>query len=325
MNSSISYLSHSQIDKTKWDICLQNSENGILYAFSGYLDIISPKWCAIIEQTENQYISICPLPFVKLFGFEVLRQPLFAQQLGIFTVENTISNNFVLFIEHFFLKLPYISPYQFNIQNQNLPFFQNKAFQIKTFYTHHLDLNQKYAEIISNMSADRRKNLKIAYKTDWKLEESQDIEPLIQMFQKTASKKIQGGVSENAYEVLREICQFLIGQKLGKLYYSVLPSGERSAGVLLAFWNRTIIYLFNANTKSNAKLNGRLWILDQIFKEYAQSDWVFDFESPEIPEIAYFYRSFGAKEVPYQQITYNNLPFWAEMLRQAKKYLHEKG
>ncbi len=317
-------MPHSQIDKTRWDVCLRNSKNGILYALSGYLDIVSPNWCGIVKQTENQYLSICPLPFVQLFGFEVLRQPLFAQQLGIFSIEQPISTDFVLFVEQFFLKQPYISPYQFNIQNTNLPFFQNKTFQVKFFYTHHLDLSQNYAEIIANMSADRRKNLKIAYKTDWKLEESQDIEPLIQMFQKTASQKIQGGVSQNAYELLRKIYQFLIEQKIGKLYYSLLPNGERSAGVLLAFWNRTIIYLFNANAEKNAKLNGRLWILDQIFREYAETDWVFDFESPEIAEIAYFYRSFGTKEMPYQQIKYNNLPFWVEILRQAKKYLHEK-
>lgn len=323
MKPQINYLIHSQIDKTKWDTCLLNARNGILYALSGYLDIVSPNWSAIIEETENQYTHIFPLPFVQLFGFKILRQPFFAQQLGIVTTEKIVSTHFVRFVEQFFLKQAYISPYQFNTQNLNLPFFQNKSFQVQTFYTHHLVLNQKYAEIIANMSADRRKNLKIAYKTDWKLEESTDIEPLIQMFVKTAAQKIQGGVSAHAYDLLRKIYLFLTDQKIGKLYYSVLPNGERTAGVLLAFWNRTIIYLFNANAERNAKRNGRLWILDQVFRQYAESNWIFDFESPEIPEIAYFYRSFGAREMPYSQLIYNNLPFGIEILRQAKKYLYK--
>ena len=45
----IKYLTHNNIDKTRWDECIRRSFNGNIYAWSWYLDIVHPQWEALIE------------------------------------------------------------------------------------------------------------------------------------------------------------------------------------------------------------------------------------------------------------------------------------
>ena len=45
----IKYLHHSEIDKKKWDACIKESFNGMVYASSWYLDIVGFEWEALIE------------------------------------------------------------------------------------------------------------------------------------------------------------------------------------------------------------------------------------------------------------------------------------
>ncbi len=53
----IKYVSHEVIDREKWDKCIDNSTNGLVYAYSWYLDLICDEWNALIE---NDYESVFP-------------------------------------------------------------------------------------------------------------------------------------------------------------------------------------------------------------------------------------------------------------------------
>ena len=58
----IKYLSHNNIDLKKWDICIQNAYNSLIYAESWYLDIVSPNWEALVY---NDYEYVMPLPLKR--------------------------------------------------------------------------------------------------------------------------------------------------------------------------------------------------------------------------------------------------------------------
>src|SRR5437016_14568872 len=77
----IRYFQHHQIDKKKWDDSIRRSVNGMVYAYSWYLDVVSPNWNALIE---GNYEAVFPLTWRKKYGFYYLYQPLFTQQLGVF-------------------------------------------------------------------------------------------------------------------------------------------------------------------------------------------------------------------------------------------------
>ena len=78
----IEYLKHKEIDFSKWDDCISKSLNSIVYAYSWYLNIVAQEWDAIVV---DDYKIVFPLAIGRKFGFTYTFQPLFTQQLGIFS------------------------------------------------------------------------------------------------------------------------------------------------------------------------------------------------------------------------------------------------
>lgn len=81
----ITYLTHNQIDKQRWDDCIKQSPNGNVYALSWYLDIVHPRWEALVE---DDYVSVMPLTGNRKCGISYPFQPFFVQQLGVFSKED---------------------------------------------------------------------------------------------------------------------------------------------------------------------------------------------------------------------------------------------
>ncbi|HSQ44739.1 MAG TPA: hypothetical protein VLM16_07060, partial [Ginsengibacter sp.] len=77
----ISYLPQANIDKQKWDRCIDAAPNGLIYAYSFYLDAMSKNWDALIL---NDYEIVMPLTWNKKYGVYYLYQPFFTKALGIF-------------------------------------------------------------------------------------------------------------------------------------------------------------------------------------------------------------------------------------------------
>src|SRR5215831_14346953 len=77
----IQYLRHHEIDKEKWDHAISNADNGLIYAYSFYLDQMAKHWDALVL---NDYEAVMPLTWNKKFGIYYLYQPAFTACLGIF-------------------------------------------------------------------------------------------------------------------------------------------------------------------------------------------------------------------------------------------------
>ena len=54
----IQYLLHYEIDKSKWDKCINGADNGLIYGYSFYLDHMAKHWDALVL---NDYEAIMPL------------------------------------------------------------------------------------------------------------------------------------------------------------------------------------------------------------------------------------------------------------------------
>src|SRR6185295_10985608 len=89
-------LPHHRIDKEKWDACISGSCNPIVYAYSWYLDAVSPGWEALVE---DDYCSVFPLTAKKKLGLNYLSQPYFTQQLGVFSERIFSSGEILAFIQ----------------------------------------------------------------------------------------------------------------------------------------------------------------------------------------------------------------------------------
>ncbi|WP_158550052.1 GNAT family N-acetyltransferase [Runella aurantiaca] len=312
-------LHRSQLDSTQWDDFIAASPQQILYAYSWYLDTVSPDWKALVLTQNGQWQAVMPLPCRQKWGLKVIQQPFFCQLLGIFAhlnVDFQEASN--LLLSHLTTSFRYVSIYTGRFAAQTV--FPN-SLKIKKANNVVLPLHLPYAVLFQNYSNDRKTNLKRAQLFGWQSKQSTDIEPIIQLFQKNHSSQIAGGVSEKAYDLLRKITAVLAQKKALRLVYAT-KDGRIEAGALFAIFENRIIYLFNAASPTGRKGNGRTWLIDKIIQEYAGTDFVFDFESPELPSIASFYQSFGGVEEIYTQFTFNDLPF---PLKQIQNWRIEKS
>ena len=122
MKNSIHYVSYSDIDKIKWDRCIQESSNGIVFAYSWYLDAVIDNWDALVF---NDYQAVFPITKKTKWGLNYLFNPIFALQLGVFS-KNKISDEFINeFISSIPEKIKLID-IQFNFENR----FEDRSFEI---------------------------------------------------------------------------------------------------------------------------------------------------------------------------------------------------
>src|SRR5579875_594423 len=109
---TIHYIRNNAIDKTLWNQCIDNAGNGLIYAYSIYLDCMADNWDALVF---NNYEAVMPLPWRKKFGIYYLYQPFFVAQLGLF------GNNITAeLLEKFLNAIPSKYPYwdlSFNHKN----------------------------------------------------------------------------------------------------------------------------------------------------------------------------------------------------------------
>lgn len=325
------FVPHWQINKRDWDECIAESPQRTLYAFSWYLDIVSPRWDAVVHERMGRYEAVMPLPARKKFTFRYLWQPLFTQQLGVFMRQGAVTPN----VLESFCRLglgsySYATHYPFNTCNsqaltewlldeerQASPDFSDVIFHPQQ--THHLSLITGYEHIKNHYTADRVMNLKRAEKAGLQIIEGHNIEPLIMMFRRSAERKIIGGIHPRTYRWLRAIYNALQMRGKCRLLYAKSTKGHLGAGALFAFDGNKIIYLFNAAFDAARKENGRTLLLDSLFREYAEQPLIFDFESPQVANVSAFYSSFGAEPVSFYAAHFNRLPWHINALWGFKK------
>ena len=114
MNASgnIQYLTYEQIDKAKWDVCIDKAVNGLIYGYSFYLDNMADNWDALVL---DDYEAVMPLTWKKKYSILYLYQPFLTAQLGVFGT--TMSTELLeRFIQRIPVKFKYIDIY-LNQQN----------------------------------------------------------------------------------------------------------------------------------------------------------------------------------------------------------------
>ncbi|AEI46462.1 GNAT family N-acetyltransferase [Runella slithyformis] len=317
-------LHRSQLNSTQWDNFIAASPQRILYAYSWYLDTISPDWQALVLAKNDQWQTVMPLPCRKKWGLNVVQQPFFCQLLGVFThpsVDFQEASNALL--TELTASFCYISTYSGRFAEHTI---FPEGLKVTNATNLILPLHCPYSVLFQNYTRDRQLNLKRAKNFNWASQQSTDIEPLIQLFSENHATQIEGGVAGSSFDLLRNVTALLAQKKALRLVYAV-RDGLMEAGVLFAIFSHRIIYLFNAASPAGRKGNARTWLIDQMIREYAQTDFVFDFESPDIPSIASFYESFGAQKEIYTQLSFNNLPFPLKQIQEwrIEKHIRKKG
>jgi hypothetical protein len=306
----IKYLRHREIDKSKWDHCISGSVNGIIYAYSWYLDIVSPGWEALAEE---DYSSVFPLTWNWKSGILYLFQPYFAQQLGVFTRDHLTEKRVHEFLAAIPEKFRYAEIY-LNSFNKADP----QAYQVKPRVNLELDLINTYENLRKNYDQNARRNLKKSFESGITIQKKVEPDELITLFRNNYGKK-EKNLKFKQYDTLRRLMIHCLKQRTGVITGVRSGDGNLCAAVFFLTDRSRIIYHFAASD-TTARENGAMFMLvDSMIKDHAGQACVLDFEGSNDHNVARFYRSFGAVECNYFLITMDRLPWLLQKVLNLKK------
>lgn len=295
----ITYLEHSEINKPKWDECIDNSINRIVYAQSWYLDIVNKNWDALVA---GNYEIIMPLTHGNKYGMKYLYQPFFTQQLGIFS-KKELSKNIV---EEFLVSIP--AKFRFvDIVLNKANNFKLEDFETTKNANYELKLNKPYAEIASEYATNTKRNLKKTEQNNLSVAENVNTEELINLFRNNLGKTIKN-IKTPHYNLLKQIMDKALAEQDAKIYGINSNSGKLNAGAFFLKSYNSFIFLFSATNQESKESGAMFKIIDQFINEYADADIILDFEGSNIESLARFYKGFGADKFHYLRIKRNNLP-----------------
>jgi hypothetical protein len=295
----IKYLTNEEIDRKKWDACIEDAFNGMVYACSWYLDTVAEGWEALVE---NDYESVFPLIHGKKWGIDYLYQPAFTQQLGVFS-KNLLSEKVV---ESFINAIP--NKYRFAEINLNtFNKVDPEKFQLDLWKNHELDLIKPYDGIFKDYSTNLKRNVKKASKADLSILKSTKPEEIISLFRNNRGRQIHS-LSEEHYHQLQRISYQGIYKGLIHTYTVYTSENELCAGAIFLKNKKKMIFLFSGLSSTGREKGAMPFLIDTFIRDHTEQHVTLDFEGSNDPDLARFYKSFGSEECFYPHLKMNNLP-----------------
>ncbi|MBL7741172.1 MAG: GNAT family N-acetyltransferase [Chitinophagaceae bacterium] len=300
----IQYLTHSQIDKTKWDDRITKASNGLIYAYSFYLDHMARNWDALIL---NDYEAVMPLTWNRKYGFHYLYQPFLAAQLGIFG--NGLSEDLVSrFIQAIPVRYKLI---EISLNSGNT-LTTSPGFSIQRS-NYVLDLSRSYDELYDSYKENIRRNIRKAKQIGCTVTKGFDAERVIELA--IQQMRSYGEEAGDNIERFRKLYRLLHARQMAATYGILSPKNELIASCVFFFSHNRAYYILVGNHPDGRTIGASHALIDEFIKDHAGKKMLLDFEGSDIRNLAFFYSSFGAKHEVYPALKINRLPFYLKWLK----------
>ena len=301
---AIRYITYQQIDKVKWNACIDNAGNGLIYAYSFYLDTMAKHWDALVL---NDYEAVMPLTWNKKYGIAYLYQPFFTASLGVFgnMLNAVLVNDFLKAIPTKFL--------YWDIYLNSANSFSLKDFALYERVNYVLPLNDLYENLFANFRDNIKRNIKKAVQLNCVVKKDIPVDDVIALT-KNQSKNFSP-VTTDDFNNIKNIYQQLQQQKKAIAYGSFLPNGELVASGVFFFSHGRAYYILVGNHPNGKTIGASHALINAFIKDYAGQNILLDFEGSDIANLAFFYSSFGATAEKFAGLKLNKLPFWIKWLK----------
>lgn len=302
---AIRYIPYQEIDKEKWDHCIANAGNGLVYAYSNYLDAMSKHWDALVL---NDYEAVMPLTYNKKYGIYYLYQPPFTACLGVFGTGITAS------VLNDFLQAVPVKFKFWEIYLNHGNYFQLGDFNLYERMNYVLDLQNTYEDIRSGYRENTRRNIKKSLQIHCVIKKDIDIDEVISIAQEQS--KTYSTLKQEDYDRFKKL--YLLLTKVGQAttYGVYTPNQQLVASCALFFSHNRVYYILVGNHPNGKTLGASHALIDAFIRDNAGKDLLLDFEGSDIRNLAFFYSSFGAVQEKYVGLKRNRLP---KLLRLWKK------
>ena len=294
----IRLLKHNEINKRRWDDCINKSFNGNVYALSWYLDIVHPNWNALIE---NDYERVMPLTNSKKLGLSYMFQPFFVQQLGVFSTSQLSQEDVDNFINAI--------PQQYLLTQYRLNSYNKVDYDSDIIAKHRnveLDLIYDYQYLYNNYNNNTKRNLAKAEAAGLSINNNINPEIIISLFRNNRGKDVKHW-KDKEYNRLLELINTAISQECCFTIGINDLDNNTIAGAIFMHSHDRIIFLFSGSDEAHKDKHALTMLLDNVIREFSETQYTLDFEGSDNDGLARFYKGFGGAEVFYPEVKYNNL------------------
>ncbi|MBX3239958.1 MAG: GNAT family N-acetyltransferase [Chitinophagaceae bacterium] len=307
MGSNVQYLQRHEIDAKRWDECITQSDNGLIYAHSWWLDALADNWCALVW---NNYEAVMPLTWRKKLGIRYLYQPWFTATLGMFQKKGAAES-----LADFLPAVP--APFRYwdidiNEANHVAGFADKKP---ETWQRTNMVIPQgSYAHARERYSRLAKRKIKKAVEAGLVISEAAGIEEVVTRYRENYGSR-HPAIREKDYRQLITGCTVAREKGYVTCYTAAQPDGQILGFYLLLHDDRFSYSLLGGSTAAGKKAGAFHLLTDRAIKDTMDHNRSFRFEGSDIPGIAFFNRQFGPETVTYLHLRRNTLPFPLNILK----------
>ena len=304
----IKYIKNGDIDKLKWDNCIRQSNNGLIYAESFYLDHMSANWDALIL---DDYEVVMPLTWKRKWGIQYLYQPPFIQQGGIFFKKKLTAKIIRSFIDEASHKFKF-AEFTINYLNELTP---EKGLQVKMRNNFILQLGDGYKQVAKRYNSYIKQRLSRLAKFSLQYKPSTDHTAAIKLYRKLYGERMTS-VSSKDYLQFEKLCKIISADNRVLIRHVYNSDGKELLAVILLLKDDKRLYnIISCILPKGKKLLANYFLYNEVIREFADEDIILDFEGSDIPGVSYFYNKFSGSNQQYAFVKFNNLPLPIKLLK----------
>lgn len=297
--NDIKYLRREEIDTARWDQCIETAPNGLIYAYSFYLDYMSRHWDALVM---GDYVAVMPLTWNRKWGISYLYQPAFTASLGVFG--NGLTKDIVL-------RMFDAIPVKFRLVEIELNKDNLFDLDLQRRDNYVLDLDKPYEVLSSNYNENLRRNLKKA--KSQRLRYITNIDPELVLSVSEVTNRSNYETSD--FKRFSRLCNYLTARNKALTCGVYTEENELAASALFFYSHQRAYYILVGNPAGKRIEGASHFLIDCFIADHAGKELTLDFEGSDIEGLANFYASFGAQAEKYASLRINRLPWFVKLLK----------
>jgi len=310
--------------KTKVEHYSQQTVPGTIFSQPWWLEAVAPNsWGEVYIQKKSELLARMPYVIKKKYGKNMLIMPNLTQNLGPYLCPSKAKYTKQLseqkqLMNELINKLP---PFDYFSQNFHysmtnwLPFYW-KGFKQTTFYTYVLedisDPNLLWKNFRKNISGDIRK----AQKKKILVRDDLGIDTFLKVNECTFKR--QNRKMPYSTEFVKRLDKACALHKARKIFFSV-DKFDQVHSVVYIVWDENSAYYLMGGSDPTLRGGAASLTLYEAIKFASTVTKKFDFEGSMMESVERFFRAFGAKQIPYFNITKNN-SYLIQLLHNTKNY-----
>ncbi len=298
-----------------------------IFSKDWWLDAVCGEnnWDVVLVEKGGQIVATMPYYIKHKMGLKLIVQPLLTQHNGPYLKYPKGQKYYKKLswekklIDELIEQLPHFDSFSQNFSHMitNYLSFYWKGFQQTTRYTYIIE-NISLEDLEKNFETDIRRRRRKAEKMGVKVFESDDIEIFYKLNKMTFDR--QGKKIPYSIEFIKNFYQKVKTNNACKMYFAKDNYNNIIAANFLVYDDTTVYYLMGGIEPTKKDLGGMDVVQFESIKFALQNGKRFDFEGSMIESIEKYFRSFGAKQVPYFAVS--NMSRRMASLYYGRKLMH---